>query len=777
MPYIIGVARGAGYILNVNTAFVILLAARFFFTKLRDTPIANVLPFDKAFPLLHILVGYVIAGAVIVHGFFHFGWLIPYGGWEWGWFNFNMSVITGLLLVITFGTMLFFVRPSVRKNNFRLFYRVHIIGAFIFFSLLLIHGMYRTVPETYKYIVPTLIIYIVDRIIRRIQASATELQLTAKNSFFKDEKILELRVPKPFNYRAGQYAELQVPSINREWHPFTIASAPHEETLALYIKKLGDWTTELHDNFATRLRGEETDTLTVCVRGPYGAPCQHVRGYDRVLMISGGIGSTPFSALCKELHHLQSKSEQPSLVHQAASSWFSQHDIAAVQSRIYQTISRLYDVNVDGALNQLSSQDEHRSAFITQMLHLSSMNREDDNDGSSSDSGDDSGSDADGNEAQLSDYSLSHMSASYVDLDSLKKAESEAPKGKMAITKENSIFVSTSKSMPRARQKMIKLLESRSHLLKFLHSTYIQFFLVVTLIARFGVLSAASIWKYEFISIIADGNGKKGSWIVIPDTILSGFAAILIPATIALELSFMGTKFFTRTARILDFLFLLPASIGSLVLAIFGWARNAPLPRGWIILDLVVFLPLMFILLLNRLQSTLGGRSLIAKSKRCNCEACQSVPEVDFVWTTPTADDDLWLRQELEPLASGTELRLHRYITREKQLDEENGAGQDFITHTKLGRPDWNTLFSEVAAKAKSDSMVGVFFCGPHKMGDAVRKSIRKVETISSLKGAYLGSVSERTIRRDIGVSELVIKKLKANGCGVRFAFREENFG
>lgn len=772
MRYIIGMARGAGYTLNINTAFVLLLAARFIFTSLRDTPLENVLPLDKAFPMIHIVVGYTTALGVLIHGSFHFGWLFGWDLWKWGWFNFNMSVITGAILTVIFLLMIIFARPTVRKKHFRWFYRVHIIGAALFYPLLIIHGMYRTRPETYKYIIPAIVIYIADRLLRRAHVSTTTLQLSATNSFFKDDNVLELRVPKPFRYCAGQYAELQVPSINREWHPFTIASAPHEPTLALYIKKLGDWTGIVHDQISRRTQGIDDSLLTVRVRGPYGAPCQHVRGYDRVVLISGGIGATPFSAVCKELHHLHQNGADRRDDGETRSRWRAGMDTTVVERRLYEAISRLYSVNVDAAVNELTAVDEQRSAFVTDMLQLNALSRNpNETVGTTTESAATDSEDFDATES-----SSANMLGSYFEETDTEKPN-DTPTVRKPISKDDAVFVSSTKALPKARQKLIHLFDTRSHLLAFLHSTRMQFCLLLVLMARIGVICAGSIWKSSFVSVTSDVASSRGVWVVIADTFLSAVFTIVIPITIALEVSFMGTNFFSRTARVLDFFLLIPAAIASTALSIHAWVNNEPLSNGLIALHYIMFIPIMFILLLTRLNGTLGGRRLTDTQGRCHCEIHVHIPDVDFVWTTPTADDDLWLRQELEPLASGSDLRLHRYITRERQLDEENCIGGDFITETKLGRPAWDAVFSEVVARAKSASTVGVFFCGPHRMGDDIRKSLRKTEIVSALRGAYLRSCKEKTVTKDVGVSGNVVKRLKERGCSVRFAFREENFG
>ncbi|CAN8066094.1 unnamed protein product [Agarophyton chilense] len=781
MRYIIGMARGAGYMLNLNTAFVILLAARLLFTKLRDTLVANVLPLDKAFPMLHIIVGYVIATSVLVHAGFHFGWLIGFDLWdEWALWSFNMSVLTGCLLVVVFATMLWFVRPSVRKKHFLLFYRVHIIGAILFFVLLVFHGMYRKDPETYKYITPTLIIYLADRILRRLQVSTTTLQLSASNSFFKDDNVLELRVPKPFQYRSGQYAELQVPSINREWHPFTIASAPHEETLALYIKKLGDWTGALHEQFAARLNGDDQQPISVLVRGPYGAPCQHVRGYERVVLISGGIGSTPFSAVCKELHHLNRELGNHAHEERHESKTEKMVEMKQVEKRMYKAIRKMYDVNVDAAVHQVSAVDEQRSAFVTGMLQLAALNR-DENERQLS-STEDSSTDVDDGTQEANDLTSNDSFYGAADRQRQQEQRQEQQhhhqRRKREFQRDDAIFVSSLKALPNARQKMINLFDSRSHILTFLHSTRVQFFLLVSLIIRVVILSNGSIWESDFVSILSDSKEEnfEGLWVVIVDTFLSLIVTVLISLTVALEIAVMRSRFFSGT-RVLDFFVLVPAAVVTTAIDIRTWARGKPFDNGVIALTYLGLLPVMFVLLLTRLHGTLGGRRLTDTKSRCQCHVHAKAPEVDFVWTTPKSETDLWLRQELEPLAGGTKLRLHRYVTREKELDEEMGIGDEFITDTNLGRPDWDSIFSDVASRAQSDTTVGVFFCGPHKMGDAIQKSIRKVEIVSALRGAYLHGLDASIVSRDVGVGKKVVRTLEERGCSVRFAFREENFG
>ncbi|CAN8075975.1 unnamed protein product [Agarophyton chilense] len=785
MRYIIGMARGAGYTLNINTALVIILAARYMTTALRDTPIADILPLDKAFPMIHIVVGYTTAFAVLIHASFHFGWLFGWDLWQGGLWGFNMSVITGSILTVVFLSMVIYTRPSVRKNNFQLFYRVHIVGAVLFYPLLIIHGMYRNRPETYKYIVPALIVYLFDRVLRRLNACTTRLRLSSTNSLFKDETVLELRLPKPFSYQAGQYVELQVPSINREWHPFTIASAPYEQTLALYIKNLGDWTAELHEHFSRRMEGDDDSLLDVRVRGPYGAPAQHVQGYDRVVLISGGIGSTPFAAICKQLHHLQTHNESSSShgdwdTQSSARAMMADCDTSVIEKKLYSAISRLYNVNVDTALNHISASDEQRSAFVTDMLQLKGAQEN----ANVIEGAGDVTTDSEDTDSRVAD-SYYNDDSTMVDMadgdyaNDSRNNHSVFP-GKRHLKSNDPIFVSSGKAIPKARQKMIRLLDSRAHLMAMFHTTWMQFVLLLLLMVRVFVICSASIWNSTFVSVLSSQSGEealnKGVWVVVVDTYVSAIVAFLISITVALEISYMGRQFFRRTARVLDLLLLVPTSITTVALNMVAYIQNEPLSNGLIALHYVVFLPIIFVLLLARLHGTLGGRRLTDTCTQCHCNLHTKIPRVDFVWTIPKYTDDLWLRQELQPLATDCKLTLHRYLTRETELDEEQVAEESMIAHTRVGRPNWDELFHGIAQRTKSNCTVGVFFCGPPAMGDKIRRSMKKNEVVSALKGAYLRSFGNKRVSSDAGINADVVKKLRAQGCSVRFSFREENF-
>lgn len=72
---------------------------------------------------------------------------------------------------------------------------------------------------------------------------------------------------------------------------------------------------------------------------------------------------------------------------------------------------------------------------------------------------------------------------------------------------------------------------------------------------------------------------------------------------------------------------------------------------------------------------------------------------------------------------------------------------------------------------------VGVFFCGPKPMAKAVKTSLIKAQTLSNLRGTYLGHENDVSIKSELGAANVDLSKLRRRGSYIRFVFREENFG
>lgn len=117
--------------------------------------------------------------------------------------------------------------------------------------------------------------------VKHPNASTTEVTLRAKND------------PIRHQY-AGQFLFVSFPGdkVLNESHPFTISSAPSEESQRLTIKASGDFTRYLFGNLKAG-----SDAV---VEGPYGLFNYKIGGLKQI-WIAGGIGITPFLSFIRDM--------------------------------------------------------------------------------------------------------------------------------------------------------------------------------------------------------------------------------------------------------------------------------------------------------------------------------------------------------------------------------------------------------------------------------------------------------------------------------------------
>lgn len=294
-------ARAGGAMLNLNAAFIILVASRSLMTALRQTILNMFVPFDKAMPAFHSLIGNFLFVATLMHTVAH---LVRYSIrnlWKSGLFGATSLFISGCLLTAIVVAMRISSLIRVRRKSFESFYWIHYIGFICFYVLIILHGTHNGSMKTWMYVSLPLLIYFIDRALRLATEHGRELVITPESAVVKGSDMVCLRIPRIFTYLAGQYCDIKVPLVsNLEWHPFTIASSPHENEMLFYIKVNGDWTRKLHSLFQNITRSEN---VHIHVRGPYGAPAQHVGQYEHVVLVSGGVGATPFCSIAKYAHH------------------------------------------------------------------------------------------------------------------------------------------------------------------------------------------------------------------------------------------------------------------------------------------------------------------------------------------------------------------------------------------------------------------------------------------------------------------------------------------
>lgn len=66
-----------------------------------------------------------------------------------------------------------------------------------------------------------------------------------------DVTHLRFQRPLDFDYKSGQWVRIACVALGTtEYHPFTLTSAPHEDTLSLHIRAVGPWTTRLRELYS-----------------------------------------------------------------------------------------------------------------------------------------------------------------------------------------------------------------------------------------------------------------------------------------------------------------------------------------------------------------------------------------------------------------------------------------------------------------------------------------------------------------------------------------------
>lgn len=442
--------------------------------------------------------------------------------------------------------------------------------------------------------------------------------------------------------------------------------------MCFYIKALGDWTKQLRTEFEGRISGAITLPLDVEVRGPYGAPAQHVKGFQRVVLISGGVGATPFCSISKDLYNEMTR-YSPRSPHNGGSG-----DISSMASDSATTLSPL----------QLET--AHYINQVCEELHEAEL-------------GLDAGADN-------SPHSMARMVRNG-DIESamqprIRKLFSNSEGGvsnpaagvvkeiphvagvqatprhrgigmSMILKKGESIFSTDRRPEAAELSEDMNAMWATVHvrrcerMLTALHSVTASLATVLLLVARGVLWSLASIFLRAAAGELGRGMGTfRASLAGRVDAGLGLLVEGLVTGSVLCELGLYRRAYFRSKGRVVDLVGLLPLMVAwavSDVCVVAGLQRYL-LPDG-VLFGLVV--PMVVVLLVVRLHRTVGGRVLLADWYGRG--GYGGLRAVDFVWTTPYGKDDDWLCEELGDRA-GKHLRLHRFVTREKG-DEEGGSG------------------------------------------------------------------------------------------------------
>jgi predicted ferric reductase/Ca2+-binding EF-hand superfamily protein len=286
-----GAARGA----CLDAALILFPTMRGLLTFLQERRWSKGVSFGST-AALHDLLGTTLFVLALVHTAAHLAIVeIIHKGHVFSTLIAAGPRRTGLEWLAVFAIMWVFARKRLRRFSFDAFYVTHLAFP-IWFAIGLVHA-----PVFPAWVALPLLAYGVERVVR-YGARINEVEIIDLRPLRSGVTRITLEKPEGFAQQPGQFVFLRLPQIAaREWHPFTISSAPEQQRLTLHVRVLGDFSKRLRELAEERSRKRDDSRLVAQIDGPYGAPCVDVFDSPRVVLVAGGIGVTPFASVLESI--------------------------------------------------------------------------------------------------------------------------------------------------------------------------------------------------------------------------------------------------------------------------------------------------------------------------------------------------------------------------------------------------------------------------------------------------------------------------------------------
>lgn len=285
--------RALGKCIDFDGALILVPMMRRLLTRVRATWLGRLVPVDESIAF-HKVVGHTLFALAVAHTT-AFVWAYAVGHASspvWG-IALTGRGLTGALLLTVFAVMwvssLAFIR---RSSRFELFYFTHLLYA-VWLALAIVHA-----PSFLLWAGVPLLGFAVEQLWRRRRRAPACAVLSAR-ALRSGVTRLEIEKPPGFAYGPADYCFLRLPGVaRREWHPFTISSAPERSTLTFHVRSLGNWTGALRRMVE---RTPDPPGLVAYVDGPYGSPSAPIFDSRFAVLIGAGIGVTPFASVLESI--------------------------------------------------------------------------------------------------------------------------------------------------------------------------------------------------------------------------------------------------------------------------------------------------------------------------------------------------------------------------------------------------------------------------------------------------------------------------------------------
>uniref|UniRef100_A0A2K5D9H7 NAD(P)H oxidase (H2O2-forming) n=1 Tax=Aotus nancymaae TaxID=37293 RepID=A0A2K5D9H7_AOTNA len=304
-------SRGTAASISFMFSYILLTMCRNLITFLRETFLNRYVPFDAAVDF-HRLIASTAIVLTVLHSVGHvvnvylfsisplsspfkalFLCLPPY---------VNVAGLTGVVLLLVLAIMYVFASHHFRRRSFRGFWLTHHLYILLY-VLLIIHGSFALIqlPRFHIFFLVPAIIYGGDKLVslsrKKVEISVVKAELLPSGVTY-----LRFQRPQGFEYKSGQWVRIACLALGTtEYHPFTLTSAPHEDTLSLHIRAAGPWTTRLREIYSAPTGDRCARYPKLYLDGPFGEGHQEWHKFEVSVLVGGGIGVTPFASILKDL--------------------------------------------------------------------------------------------------------------------------------------------------------------------------------------------------------------------------------------------------------------------------------------------------------------------------------------------------------------------------------------------------------------------------------------------------------------------------------------------
>ncbi|KAI4324945.1 hypothetical protein MLD38_030386 [Melastoma candidum] len=245
----------------------------------------------------HIWLGHIAMTLFMLHG------LIFIIYWAktnqisqmWQWPKVGVSNIAGETALAAGLCLWAMTWPQIRRQFFELFFYAHHLYV-VFVVFFVFHVGFPSATT----VLPGFYLFLLDRYLRFLQSQQRVRLVSAR---VLPCQTIELNFAKHpgLSYMPSSMVFINVSSISRlQWHPFTVTSSSNMDTdsLSIVIKCEGNWSKHLYEKLSSQ---SSPDPLPISLEGPYGPASTDFHRHDRLVMISGGSGITPFISIIRDL--------------------------------------------------------------------------------------------------------------------------------------------------------------------------------------------------------------------------------------------------------------------------------------------------------------------------------------------------------------------------------------------------------------------------------------------------------------------------------------------